>query len=226
MNCSYCKQPIIRNLTLAELLGLTPIPKFGLCSVCSNLFQRIDAFTSCTGCGRPNHKGLCQDCSFWQSAYPEYKFKNHALYEYDTNFKEWISSYKFSGDYQLRYTFAHTLKKALKPFKRFVICPLPLSFVRIEKRGFNQVEGILEAAEITSIQLLKRIELAPQSDKNRKARLLMPQPYTLAIEKKQITNRSILLVDDVYTTGRTLFHAAEILLSASPKRLETLTLAR
>ncbi|OJG70325.1 ComF operon protein C [Enterococcus phoeniculicola] len=114
----------------------------------------------------------------------------------------------------------------MKPFKRFVICPLPLSFVRIEKRGFNQVEGILEAAEITSIQLLKRIELAPQSDKNRKARLLMPQPYTLATEKKQITNRSILLVDDVYTTGRTLFHAAEILLSASPKRLETLTLAR
>ena len=36
----------------------------------------------------------------------------------------------------------------------------------------------------------------------------------------------IILVDDVYTTGRTLFYAAECLLPYQPKKIRTFTLAR
>lgn len=41
-----------------------------------------------------------------------------------------------------------------------------------------------------------------------------------------LKNKEIVLVDDVYTTGRTLFYAAECLLPFHPKKIRTFTLAR
>ncbi|MGM0125025.1 competence protein ComFC [Enterococcus sp. AZ194] len=226
MNCSYCKKKIIRTLTLPEILGLVSIPTVELCPICHQLFHLIAQNLACPGCGRENGGFLCEDCKQWRQIYPHYLFQNKALYMYDAPFKEWISSYKFSGDYQLRYTFVASIKQALKPYKNYLICPLPLSEERQKTRGFNQVEGVLSAASVSFTSLLQRVDLPAQSGKDKQARMNMAQPYTLAVEKTQIQNQKILLVDDVYTTGRTLFHAAEILLSKQPKRVETLTLAR
>ncbi|KAF1295772.1 hypothetical protein BAU15_04355 [Enterococcus sp. JM4C] len=232
MKCSYCKEPLVRTLSLAEILGLVSIPLFELCSHCTQLFHQIDPTTACPGCGRDTsmkeEPGLCADCLYWQKRYPTYSFKNRALFRYDYSFKEWISSYKFSGDYQLRGTFSERLKRTLsqRTYKNTLICPLPLSIERQKQRGFNQVEGVLLAASIPFVPLLKRLELAPQSGKTRQERLLMPQPYVLAVEKAQIKHQSILLIDDVYTTGRTLFHAAECLRLANPAKVESLTFAR
>ena len=55
---------------------------------------------------------------------------------------------------------------------------------------------------------------------------LMPQPFEVNVDKNKIMNQEIILVDDVYTTGRTMFYAAECLLPYQPKKIRTFTLAR
>ena len=48
---------------------------------------------------------------------------------------------------------------------------------------------------------------AKQSEKNRQERLLTTQPFLLLEGHKKYLQQEIILFDDVYTTGRTLYHA-------------------
>jgi competence protein ComFC len=121
---------------------------------------------------------------------------------------------------------AKELKEALKKYSDYLICPLPLSKERFRERGFNQVCGCLESADCSYIELLERKEPSPQSEKSRAERLKMEQPFALKVENRKIRNQRVLLVDDVYTTGRTLFHGAEILYKNGAKTVKSLTFSR
>ncbi|MDW5473517.1 phosphoribosyltransferase family protein [Limosilactobacillus reuteri] len=57
-----------------------------------------------------------------------------------------------------------------------------------------------------------------QSSKTKEERLATKQPFILDAPEKVI-NKKVLLVDDVYTTGRTLYHAANLLSKLAVKRL-------
>ena len=119
------------------------------------------------------------------------------------------------------------MKKLLKHYPNAVVCPIPLSEKRQQTRGFNQVEAILSEANIPYKCLLKKkIDTSAQAKKTRDERLLMPQPFEVNVDKNKIMNQEIILVDDVYTTGRTMFYAAECLLPYQPKKIRTFTLAR
>ncbi|HHJ5214051.1 TPA: phosphoribosyltransferase family protein, partial [Enterococcus hirae] len=48
----------------------------------------------------------------------------------------------------------------------------------------------------------------------------------LAVVPTIIKGKKVLLVDDVYTTGQTLFHAASCLLPHAPEKIRTFSLAR
>ena len=54
----------------------------------------------------------------------------------------------------------------------------------------------------------------------------LQQPFAIQKKTKKIKNCSVILVDDIYTTGRTLFHAAAVINDCYPKSLNTFTLAR
>ncbi|MGD1370531.1 ComF family protein, partial [Enterococcus faecium] len=90
-----------------------------------------------------------------------------------------------------------------------IYCPIPLSEKRWLERGFNQVSEMLKAAKIPFQMLLKREQhLLAQAKNTRKERLEMPQPFELAVPLSKIQHKKIMIIDDVYTTGQTLFHAA------------------
>ena len=54
----------------------------------------------------------------------------------------------------------------------------------------------------------------------------MEQPFELLESNGKIRKQRVLLVDDVYTTGRTLFHAAELLYENGAETVKSLTFAR
>ena len=85
--------------------------------------------------------------------------------------KDYFSRYKFQGDYLLRNVFALRLRKELKNFQSYTILSIPLSRSKMRKRGFNQVSGLLEAAQIPYQEILKKKESQTQSSKDRKERL-------------------------------------------------------
>lgn len=66
---------------------------------------------------------------------------------------------------------------------------------------------------------------AHQSQRDRAARLHRKQPFSIAVTKDLVDQR-VLLVDDVYTTGNTLYHAATLLYQLGAKEVKSLSLAR
>ena len=143
---------------------------------------------------------------------------------YNDLMKDFFSKYKFQGDYLLRFVFAEVLKKSLRNFKEYTLVPIPVSPEKHQSRGFNQVEGFLQAAGLPYKQLLEKEDMIAQSSKNREERLNSQQCFTLA--KDVLLPEKILLIDDVYTTGKTLQLARELLLEAGVKEVLTFSLAR
>ncbi|WP_423189998.1 ComF family protein [Alkalibacterium sp. f15] len=172
---------------------------------------------------------MCLDCRNWKKAYPEYDFKHHSLFYYNEFAKAYMEKYKIVGDCELSSLFASELRVYLGPIaKRSCIIPIPISQDSKRIRGFNQVELLLDSADIPYIKALENGgEGEKQSKKNKADRMKTQQPFLLKAEMKSlVTDASILLVDDLYTTGRTLFHAADALKQYSPKRIETFSLFR
>ena len=82
----------------------------------------------------------------------------------------------------------------------------------------------MQAACLPYKQLLEKQDALAQSSKNREERLNSQQCFTLA--KDVLLPEKILLIDDVYTTGKTLQLARELLLEAGVKEVLTFSLAR
>lgn len=221
MKCSCCQQKLIRNLTLRELFFSASLR----CYHCEKQFTKIDQAAACVGCGRKNSVKMCRDCRRWQQKLG-FVLNNKSLYQYDEGFRKWIEAYKFTGDYRLRGAFTTELEQALRMYRGYLICPLPLSKERFEQRGFNQVSACLALTKVPFEPLLQRKELSPQSEKTREECLLMVQPFELNVSSEKIRNQRVLLVDDVYTTGRTLFHGAELLYKNGAGTVKSLTFAR
>lgn len=113
-----------------------------------------------------------------------------------------------------------------------LIIPIPLYKSRVRTRGFNQsllIADILGAKLGIGVRadLLKKI-------KNTRAQMKLPREERLknvagAFAMSNIAairNRTIILLDDVKTTGATLESAARVLRSAGAKRIWALTIAR
>lgn len=139
--------------------------------------------------------------------------------------KDYMHRYKFNGDYRLRWVFAAEVRAAVQAASADLIVPVPVTAQTLSSRGFNQVEGLLEGVRLCHCLRAKYQEKAAQSTKNRHQRLLSKQPFVLQ-KPALVTGRRILLVDDVYTTGRTLYHAASLLYDGGAATVASLSLAR
>ena len=106
--------------------------------------------------------------------------------------------------------------------------PIRLSAERYQQRGFNQVTAVLEAAGVRFQELLEKVvDTAPQAQRSRRKRLVEAQPFAVKPDVAcEIKGKKLLLIDDVYTTGRTLYHAAEALQSFGPQSIRSFSIAR
>jgi competence protein ComFC len=170
------------------------------------------------------HGDLCNDCVRWE-ADPEWKGyldQNISLFQYNDFLKEVIARFKFRGDYIIAKAFAEQIKSKLAKLEYDFLVPIPLSEERLYERGFNQAEALLTVAGYTPTPLLTRIHSEKQSKKSRTERIHVPQVFQVSENE----SGKILLIDDIYTTGSTLRHAAKILKEAGAERIQSITLAR
>lgn len=121
-----------------------------------------------------------------------------------------------------------------RPFdtKRIVLIPAPLGSKRLRERGYNQVENIARAALlqlpdrflIETGVLIRTEETIPQTQLSRKERLTNLHT-AFAVAGTIPTNSTIILLDDVATTGSTLAAMEAALSDQGYNDFDTLSIA-
>ncbi|CAG5981117.1 involved in transformation [Streptococcus pneumoniae] len=221
MKCLLCGQTMKTVLTFSSLLLLRNDDSC-LCSDCDSTFERIGE-ENCPNCMKTELSTKCQDCQFWCKEGVGVSL-HRAIFTYNQAMKDFFSRYKFDGDFLLRKVFASFLSEELKKYKEYQFVVIPLSPDRYANRGFNQVEGLVEAAGFEYLDLLEKREERASSSKNRSERLGTELPFFI---KSGVTiPKKILLIDDIYTTGATINRVKKLLEEAGAKDVKTFSLVR
>jgi len=116
------------------------------------------------------------------------------------------------------------------------LVPLPLSAQRLQARGFNQAWELASALARQSCTparadpqlLLRPRDTRPQSQLGRQARLTNVKGVFQVdpLRAHELRGRRVVLVDDVMTSGASLFAAAQALRDAGAAHITALVLAR
>lgn len=162
---------------------------------------------------------------------------NRSPVAYTEPVKVWMRFFKYRGKESLAVPMgqwmadtarAHYAKENLS-----LITYVPLHRERLLQRGFNQAEKLAgEVGRRLGLPVRSLLErcraTANQSKRTRKERLLALKGSIILAEGaiKQVNNRVILIVDDVYTTGTTIRECAKPLRQAGVKKVCSLTFAR
>lgn len=223
--CSVCANSLARPISWTYLgIGrVTP----GLCQTCLDAFVRIKA-PLCRHCGRgltiEGEEKRCPDCVTWEGGPLIW---NRSLAERNPWLTEVIYRFKYRYDYEVILGFQSLVQAAIKDCldeqTAVVLVPVPLSQERLRVRKFNQALALAEMAGLKIDQCLSRMETEKQAKKSRQARFAASNPFRLAHLPAATT---VLLIDDIYTTGVTLHHAAEVLHAAGVEKIYSFTLAR
>ena len=111
--------------------------------------------------------------------------------------------------------------------------PVPLHIHKLREREYNQsavlVNNLSKSlnCEKDLFSLVKSSETDPQINfKNRTMRKRNILKSFSVNDIKKVKKRSILLVDDVYTSGSTINECAKVLLKAGAGKVQALTLLR
>lgn len=186
----------------------------------------------CQKCGKEVESGrmeYCYDCERHNRAFE----RNFALLNYNTAASRSMSAIKYKGrrEYLDFYSEAvcRRFAKTIRRISPDTLVPVPVHPSRRRKRGFNQAE-LLAGQVGRRLQIpvcrkgLKRAKKTlPQKELNQQERLRnLQQAFVPGSLPPGV--RTVLLVDDIYTTGSTMEACARALKSMGVEKVYGLTL--
>lgn len=158
-----------------------------------------------------------------------------AACDYDWPWNDCIARFKFEGEAGWAAPLALLMRgmplarQALDEAQR--VLPMPLFRARLQARGFNQSLALARqlAPDRCDAALLLRLRDTPAQSGLRRAQRLhnLRGAFALApLRAAEVRGQRLLLVDDVMTTGASLFSAAQVLRDAGAAQVTALVLAR
>jgi len=207
-----------------------------LCAGCESKIERIDQSHVCR-CGRPLPEAL--DLCPWCAAESERVFeqiRSFGWYEErkdpDHVLSALIKIFKYGGERALAPLLAQYLDEAGRSLRPRIelITFVPMRPKDERERGFNQAELLArELGKLWGIPVVRALEKI--KDTKSQASLRSHDERRENIRgafglAKFISCASILIVDDVYTTGSTLNECAQVLQESGLERVYGLTVAR
>jgi len=207
--------------------------------ICNECFYSIKRHVPpfCLKCGRGLleikniNKGICATCSNRQYYFDE----AWSICKYEAVIKELIHKFKYSQKIQYKEIFQKLFKEFLDAFNVLrdtdLIIPIPLHPTRLREREYNQsqilsslVSEIIHKPVVSDI-LVRRRNTKSQIDLNEKTRIKNITGCFAVRNSNSLDSKSILLIDDVLTTGITLSEAAKTIKELNPYKISILTLA-
>lgn len=206
-------------------------PSTPICEACVTRFAAPVA--RCPTCALPLAPGTaqCDDCRLQ----PPPVDACVAACAYVWPWPECIAAFKFRGDAGRAAPLALLLRSApwVEPAleQADVVLPMPLAPARLRERGFNQAHELaqrLAPGKCDPALLLRIRDTAPQSGLERRDRLHnLHGAFALDPQRTgAVRGRRVVLVDDVMTSGASLFTAAQVLRAAGADHITALVLAR
>jgi ComF family protein len=139
--------------------------------------------------------------------------------------KELVWRLKYSGAQAAAKIMAREMAAALPPNrdKGTIIVPVPTASSRVRQRGYDQASLLArELSKITGVpvkKLLTRLGASQQVEADRDVRRSQLQDAFIARKPRKLVDQTIVLVDDVLTTGATFESAARCLANAGATRI-------
>lgn len=159
--------------------------------------------------------------------------QGRALYEYESAAPS-IYRLKYSGRQEYADFFGEEISRQLGSFIRQAepegLVPIPLHKSRLRRRGYNQAELLARAVgKYTGVpvygDLLRRVKntapLKTQNPEERQNNL----KKAFIIEQNDVKLKTIIIIDDIYTTGSTIDEAAQVLRQYGAEKIYFMTLA-
>jgi len=225
-------------------LCATPLTNISQLPVCPNCLSDMAPMVgaTCEICGEGLGSGgfVAEDkiCPACQESHPH--FTRAAAYgAYDGGLRELIHLLKYERVAPAAVVLGRMLEEAIQklslPADSILVIPVPLHSSKRRERGFNQAELIARAAlkgntlpiAEFAADVLERIRptvsqiglTRPQRMENIRGAFRIRHP-------SRVSGRSVLLVDDVLTTGTTVSECARILRKAGAEKVWVATVAR
>jgi ComF family protein len=209
---------------------------FGFCKTCFEGFTEITA-PVCPTCGRPflTTEGGDHHCEACLRKRPFYDIAR-APYLYDGPLMSAIHAFKYSGKSRLAHPLGVLLSSFAKPWLEamtdLLVMPVPLHPRRLWERGFNQslllarhvVSGLGSDLDFLSLRRVR--DTRPQTGLKSEERRKNVRGAFDVRDRSAVSRRTVVLVDDVATTGNTLNDCARALKKAGARDVYGLVLAR
>jgi competence protein ComFC len=206
--------------------------------VCANCFTFIsfDFAMICLVCNKNSIDGLthpgCKSKYSIDGAFSAISYKGVVKkLIYNFKYKPYLSDLKNSL-VELFYESIIQQEIFQKAYKFLpILVSIPLYPSRLRKRGYNHAkllaDGLSKKLGLKQVEILVRArETKSQFGLNLKERKENLRDAFALDSKSKVKNANIFLVDDILTTGSTMFEAARILKKNGAKKVWGLTLAR
>jgi competence protein ComFC len=214
----------MHNLNLAEMLLNFVFPPY--CACCSK-----------------NGRLLCQQCYrlIHFNAQPansdlfsqEFLDQALSLAVYQPPISDLIKSLKYQRVKKIGAVLAELIHNHLNLPRCDLITWAPISKKRLNDRGFNQAQMIGESLgkimKVESASALKKIKHTSKQAKSSFAQRLANLQDTFEVDAKyrfKLNNKTVIIVDDVLSTGSTLNECARVLKMAGAKKVVGVAVAR
>lgn len=204
-----------------------------LYSLCDKCLQNLpfNSGKTCLRCDEPivSQANYCLNC---KNHKPHYK-QNKSVFIYDGIIKTFVRGLKFDNKKYYANTMANFIASEYVKLKvEFdIVIPVPLHKIRLKDRGYNQANLLCNALKeklkvnVDDKVLEKHTYTKAQAYLNKAERQKNLENSFKVIDKTKIKGKTVLLIDDVFTTGSTINECAKVLKSAGAKEVYSLTFA-
>lgn len=218
--CYVCAKPAApEDFFCATCRARLKFRRTGFCPLCGELYTLEE-----------EEPYLCRRCREEKPPWSSFSFYS----EYTGLLRDILLKFKFGPDFSCAATLGALLLRAYAwrvPCVPDIILPVPLQKDRLRRRGFNQsLELALQLGRRTKIPVHRR---TLEKQKSTREQTALPRRGRLKnlsgafkVRPKKVEGKSVLLVDDVTTTGATFTACTRELLSAGAVRVDVICLAR